>query len=69
MVFSQDMMIFVFAAGTLGGLFFSLIFGKYMKFWGRKKLIRIGIILLIFSFILLVETLPKKSAMWKFQQE
>lgn len=49
---SQDIVGFVFAALPLGGFFFSLIFGKYMRYWGRKKLLIIGIFLLIIGFIL-----------------
>ncbi len=43
---------FVFAALPFGGFFFSLIFGKYMRFWGRKKLLLIGMILLIIGFLI-----------------
>ena len=49
---SQDIVGFVFAALPLGGFFFSLIFGKYMRYWGRKKLLIIGIFLLVIGFIL-----------------
>ena len=49
---SEDIVGFVFAALPLGGFFFSLIFGKYMRFWGRKKLLFIGMILLIIGFIM-----------------
>jgi MFS family permease len=49
---TQDIVGFVFAALPLGGFFFSLIFGKYMRYWGRKKLLFIGMILLIIGFIL-----------------
>ena len=49
---SVDTVGFVFAALPFGGFFFALIFGKYMRFWGRKKLLVIGMILLIIGFLM-----------------
>ena len=49
---SENIVGFVFAALPFGGFFFSLIFGKYMRFWGRKKLLLMGMMLLIIGFIM-----------------
>lgn len=49
---SPDIVGYVFAALPLGGCIFSLIFGKYMRFWGRKRLLLIGITLLVIGFIM-----------------
>lgn len=49
---SEDIVGFVFAALPLGGFCFSLIFGKYMRFWGRKKLLFLGMVLLIIGFLM-----------------
>lgn len=49
---SSDIVGFVFASLPLGGFAFSLIFGKYMRFWGRKKILFLGMFLLIIGFIM-----------------
>ena len=49
---SADVVGFVFSALPFGGFFFSLIFGKYMQIWGRKKILFLGMMLLIIGFVM-----------------
>lgn len=38
---------YIFSFNPVGAFFFSLIFGKYMSVWGRKRCMIIGLVIII----------------------
>jgi MFS family permease len=43
----------VFGIVNISGLIFSIIFGKMMIFWGRKRILKLGIVLICLSTVLI----------------